>query len=113
MAKQYVYETSCVECGDRVEALNKMIEEAVDVNYSAVLRNCHGLIWWAELRGYRRNVNHGLTLKDDWHVGFYKSTFEGKPCYFVRWSAIEFIWVKSTTPLSQGDDYAPFSRRPL
>jgi len=94
MAKQYVYETSCIECGGRVEALNKMIEEAVDVNYSTMLRNCHELIWWAEQKGYRRNANHGLTLKDDWHVSFHRSTFEGKQCYFVRWSAIEFIWVK-------------------
>jgi len=92
--KKYHYETSCVECTNRVEALNKMIEEAVEVEYSAMLRNCENLTIWAQRQGYSRNIHQGLTLKDDWHVSFHKSTFEGKPCYYLRWSAIEFIWVR-------------------
>ncbi len=94
MTKKYTYETSCVQCKDRVEALNKMTEDAVDVNYSTMLRNCLGLMTWATNTGYVRNVNQGLTLKNDWHVSYHRSAFEGRPCYYLVWSAIEFIWVK-------------------
>jgi hypothetical protein len=92
--KSYHYETSCPECDDRVEALNHMIETATEVTYRTMRRHCSGLLDWARNKGYDRHPNQGLTLKNDWHVGFYKSTFEGRPCYFLRWSAMEFIWVK-------------------
>ena len=34
----------------------------------------------------------GLTLKRDWHVGFYRGTYEGHPVYFVEHSGIEYIF---------------------
>ena len=36
----------------------------------------------------------GLSLKSDYAVQFCKSKFEGKPCYFIRHSAIEYIFLK-------------------
>lgn len=98
MAKEYVYETSCVACNDRLDALNKMIEDAVDIKYGTMQRNCKGLDAWAWEHGYENNVKQGLTLNRDWHVSYHKSTFEGQPCYFMRWSAFEFIWVKDGAP---------------
>lgn len=29
----------------------------------------------------------------DW-IAFRKSKFNGKPCYYIDWSSIEWIWVK-------------------
>ena len=92
--KLYRYEASCPELGERVDALNAMIEAQVETTYSAMLRNCAGMMEWADRIGYERYPAQGLTLKNDWHVGYYRSEFEGKPCYFLRWSAMEFIWVK-------------------
>ena len=34
----------------------------------------------------------GLRLKDDWHVGYFKSTYDGKPCYYIDHSRIEYIF---------------------
>lgn len=44
----------------------------------------------AEL-GYARNKrhDHGLTMKNDWHVAYYKSHWGDKPCYYFVWSGIE------------------------
>lgn len=92
--KEYVYETCCVECTDRVEALNKMIEGAVEVTYGTMLRHCAGLLEWAKDHNYDARSTQGLTLKNDWHLEYYRSTFDGFPCYYLRWSGIEFIWVK-------------------
>jgi len=94
MAKDYTYETSCTACDDRLDALNKMIEVAVDIKYDTMQRHCEGLAEWAVEQGYMKNAQQGLTLNQDWHVSYHKSNFDGWPCYFLRWSAIEFIWVK-------------------
>lgn len=69
-----------------------MNEAAVDVTYRTVLRHCEGLLEWAQRVGYDVH-GPGIKLKDDWHVSFCKSVYCGRPCYFVRWSAIEHIWV--------------------
>lgn len=34
-----------------------------------------------------------LTMKNDYAVSYYKSTFRGKPCYYIRESGIEYIFV--------------------
>lgn len=36
-----------------------------------------------------------LRIKDDYAVTFYRSKYEGKPCVYVRWSAIEYVFIKN------------------
>ena len=92
--KTYEFVGSCADqTGEQVDLLRAMCASSVETTYSAMLRNCD-LISWSVSRGYETHPSRGLTLKQDWHVGYYRSTFEGKPCYFLRWSAFEFIWVK-------------------
>ncbi len=90
--KDYKYTTCCVDIPRKdVPALNQMIEEAQAITYNTMVRNCFGLSDWAANKGYDQT----LRLKNDWAVSFYKSKFKGQPCFFLRWSAIEFIWVKN------------------
>ena len=88
---KYRYYTNCVSSTARL--INDMRDTARDVTYRTVLRHCHGLLGWAKEMGYELRSNQGLTLKDDWHVSYHKSTYAGLPCYYVRHSAIEYIWV--------------------
>lgn len=37
-----------------------------------------------------------LRLKDDRCVRFYRSKFEGKPCYYLVWSAVEHVFLSLT-----------------
>jgi hypothetical protein len=91
--KKYVYETCCTNIPTgQIPALNEMILDAHEVTYKTMLKHVRGLLDWAEQRGY--SPASDLHLKDDWAVGYYKSTFAGRPCYFVRWSAIEYIWTR-------------------
>jgi hypothetical protein len=93
--RKYVYETSCVDISCLLaDKLTEMIDNATDSNYNAMLRNCKGLLEWAREKGYERSVRQGLTLKNDWHVSYHRSTFMGQPCFYLVWSAIEFIWVR-------------------
>ena len=43
--------------------------------------------------GYETDPGQGLTMKRDYHVGYYVSEFRGETCYYVKWSAIEHIFV--------------------
>ncbi len=33
------------------------------------------------------------SIKKDWHVAYYKSTYDGQRCYYLVHSAIEYIYV--------------------
>lgn len=93
--KRYKYMTSCVDLSSgEVDALGEMIQTASDVSYRTLLRHCEGLMEWASGKGYEKHPRLGLTLKNDWAVSYHKSTFKGRPCYYIAWSAIEFIWVR-------------------
>ncbi len=74
--------------GEDIEA---MVHSARPVSYRTILRHCEGLSDWAERMGYDRH----LRLRDDWSVSFWKSSYQGRPCYYVIHSAIEYIWVLS------------------
>jgi len=91
--KRYQYRTSCVS--STATAIHDMVDNARDVTYETVRKHCDGLLAWAESLGYSTASNRGcgLTLKNDYAVSFHKSKYKGKPCYYVRWSAIEYIWV--------------------
>ncbi len=39
--------------------------------------------------GYDR----GFPMSRDWHVSYHKSTYQGKPCVYFVWSAIEYVFV--------------------
>lgn len=91
----FIYACSCVDCSDG-RFITRMVDEAVDVTYETVLKHCRGLLEWAEQKGYFRHPQQGLTLKNDRHVTYHRSRFKGLPCYYVCWSAIEFIWCKES-----------------
>jgi len=84
------YTTCCVESTG--EAIRAMVEKAREISYRTFRKHCEGLDDWAQAMGYFRHPSQGLTLKNDWHVTYYKSVFQGKPCYFLVHSAIEYIW---------------------
>lgn len=98
--KDYRFVTSCIEAdGDDITEMKNGWESGVppvEVTYETMLKHCDGMLDKAEELGYERksSIGHGLTLKADWHVGYYKGLYQGRPCYFFQWSGIEYVWVK-------------------
>jgi hypothetical protein len=97
MNQEYSYTFCCVDLVSQkaVEALGAMIDAAGEVTYRTLREHCKGLDQWAANHGY--DVDHqrgGLRLSKDWAVGFYKSVYDGQDCYYIRWSAIEYVWLK-------------------
>ncbi len=92
--KQYTFYTNCIHADG--DAIHEMKAKAVDVSYRTMLARCHGVVDLSISLSYvrRRDQDHGLTMKNDWHVGYYKSAYQGKPCYYLVYSGIEYIWTK-------------------
>lgn len=88
----YVYKTDCVHSD--ANSINDMIDRSREVSYNLLKKHCAGLREWEVNNGYKRDGSKGLTLRNDYAVSFYKSKYRGMDCYYIRWSAIEFVWVK-------------------
>jgi len=90
--KNYLYHTSCVSAP--ANDVNEMVDAGSQVTYDTMRRHCHGLLQWAKGMGYAVSSRYGLTLKEDWHVTFWRSKFRGKRCYYLCHSCIEYVWVE-------------------
>lgn len=84
------YRTCCIHAAG--EAIREMVEGAREISYRTFRKHCHDLDGWAQAMSYFLYPSQGLTLKRDWHVAYYKSTYQGAPCYYLVHSAIEYIW---------------------
>ena len=93
------YATCCVESDG--ESITTMVDAERSITYRTALKHMVGLLEWAGAHGYECRAPN-LTLKNDWSVSFHKSVYRGKPCYYVRWSAIEYIWLRGPPAVSWG-----------
>lgn len=69
-----------------------MQDRARDVTLATLRRHCAGLEEWERGMSYAVGPERGLHLKDDFAVSFHKSRYRGRPCFYIRHSAIEHIW---------------------
>jgi hypothetical protein len=88
----FQYLTCCVNSD--AKSIGDMVDAAIDITYRTMMKHCPGLIDWAVSVGYVRHPSQGLTLKGDWAVSYHRSKYRGRRCYYVRWSAIEYIFVE-------------------
>lgn len=95
---------SCVDFNYRpqedIDALCEMVDTAQDISLSTFMKhvplNLLAKLFPSYTWGPGRR--EGLRFKDDWAISFHRSFFKGKRCYFVKWSAIEFIFTQGGTP---------------
>jgi hypothetical protein len=86
MRQKLTYTTNCVS--STANAIIEMVNKSREITYETFIKYvssqellemfCNGLKW--------------KSLKRDKHVRYYKSTYNGKPCYYLDHSAIEYIW---------------------
>ena len=91
----YVLWKTCTHLTEsELVAHRAMLDGSVDVTYETFRRNvgAHSLDGWAEAHRYVGHPRHGLTLKKDWHVRYSRSIWNEARCYYLTWSAFEFIW---------------------
>lgn len=89
------FETTCILCGDG-PAIRLMVKHATHLSRRRFLQavdrtdlaNIEHQLGYAPAR--RRNGE--LTMARDWHVSYHRSRWQGKPCVYFVWSAIEHIF---------------------
>lgn len=91
--KNYHFFISCVGCeGQILKSLNTMIRKSRKISYHTFLDK----VPLKEIRDlfpqYKYNGG-GLHIKDDWSVSWHKSKWNGKTCYYIRHSAIEYVFI--------------------
>lgn len=98
MTQEFHYITCCVNANG--DDINAMVDLAREVSYRTIRRRCADLGEWARSMGYCRG---GLTLKNDWAVSYYKSTYRKQPCYYILHSAIEYIFTRQANEVVEND----------
>lgn len=89
------FETDCIHSDG--DSINDMKRAAVPVSY-ATLRRVLGRAFLEKQADLGYNIDNqrgGLRMSKDWHVAYYKSTYQGRPCYYFVWSGIEQIFTES------------------
>lgn len=101
--KKLEYYKNCIDFGtdngaNDVDHLLTMIDNEVDVSWETFkkhvdldqVRDLFPNYYW---RGYNKKSDVGdLTLWNDWAVTFHRSKLYGETVYFIRHSAIEYIF---------------------
>lgn len=77
------------------EAIRDMVEKATPITRATFLKSVdeEEMIDIERSLGYeRRHSRVGLTMAKDWHVGYFKSFYEGRPVVYFDHSRIEHIF---------------------
>ena len=83
--------TSCVN--STAELIIDMVDNSTEVTLEELRDECDIENWELE-QGYVTDPDEeGLTLEKDYHVTYHKSFFEGEPCYYIKHSCIEYVFV--------------------
>lgn len=86
----YRYQHSCIE--STYEDIQSLMSQEQSISL-ATFRSKIGPEQWAWIQrhlGYDRS----FPISKDWHVGYYRSVYRGKPAYFLRHSRIEYIFTE-------------------
>lgn len=90
----FSYYDCCVSYSSNIE-LNYIIDNSIPITYNTFLKHVDK----ESLNKLSRNLGYvkgcSLSLKTDWHVGFFKSkTPLGEVVYYLRHSCIEYVFKK-------------------
>lgn len=89
----FEFTTTCVNSTGPL--INAMQEAAKEVSYRTMRKHVGGpMVEMEQQLGY--DVGHkretGLRMSKDWHVSYWRSTYDGRPCFYFVWSHIEHIF---------------------
>ncbi len=52
------------------------------------------MLGFERMAGYARHWKQGLTMSQDWYVTYHRSKLHGRRVYYIRHSAIEYVFTK-------------------
>lgn len=97
MPAPYQFYSTCVDWPRReTGALFDMIFDSIRITRRAFLNNVHRdqLRDLEDSLGYASHPAKGLTMANDSCVTYHRSKLKGRRVYFLRWSSIEYVFIK-------------------
>jgi len=84
--KKLQYKTCCIQ--SNAEDIIDMVDHGRKITYQTFIKH----VEYADTYNMFCRDFGWKTLKNDHCVRYYKSKFQGVPCYYLDHSAIEYIW---------------------
>ena len=98
MTDYYRYWRNCVDWPrhDAREGLQSVIDNSIDITRKTFLSHVHrrDRVELEKNLGYETNYKCGLTIASDWAVTYHRSEIHGKKVYYLRHSAIEYVFAR-------------------
>lgn len=90
--RPFTYVGCCIELdGDDINAMSDTRTNISNDRFRRLI-GTEAYRWLSRELGYVPGEK--LTLRSDWHVSYHRSTYQGKPCLFLVWSAIEYVFTQ-------------------
>lgn len=108
-AEDYQFETCCINADG--QDIRDMVDQARSITYGQFFRHVPlsavfvsgvaYMYYWTPSQCRLAGVdyeevrkNWPLTQKNDVHISYHQSVYRGKPCYYFKHSAIEYIFTE-------------------
>jgi len=88
--KEYTYLTCCVN--STAELIDDMVDNSTEITAETFFKHV-SLKEVNDMFGYTLNSKQLNSIKKDYHVAYFKGTYDNQKCYYLVHSAIEYIFV--------------------
>lgn len=88
---KYRFFTNCIL--STAEKIREMTDTAQEITFATFCKHVDMEDLRNVVNGYAWGSEKGLHLKDDFMVSYWKSVYDGRPCYYMDHSRIEYIFV--------------------
>jgi hypothetical protein len=92
----YRYITNCISA--RARDIEAMTDCAREITYDTLIKHVGikevSSVYPFDQYDWGSGKQNALRLKGDFMVAYWKSTYRGKPCYYIEHSRIEYIFVQ-------------------
>ena len=88
----YQYHTCCVN--STYELISDMVNNSTEITANTFFKYV-SLQDVNEMFGYNQNCPLLNSIKKDYHVTYYKSHYNGQKCYYLKHSAIEYVFIQN------------------
>lgn len=88
--KTKYFHTTCVN--STYELITDMTDQAKEISWRTFAKHIGGI---QEFRNHSQQLGYDnfLKMENDYHVSFFKSYYNGKPCVYHTWSRIEHVFI--------------------
>lgn len=90
--RNYRLLTTCINA--KAQDIESMTAQSREVTYTTIREKIGAAHLKEIFQNYEWNIRAGLTLKNDYYVKYFTSTYRGKKCCYIAHSNIEYVFTQ-------------------